>query len=326
THGRIARLAVAAAATVGLTVVAPHAALLAGGCVGFVLLLSGMLLPRRRPALLIAGGVLAAGSAATGAWVNPELVSLQWVPQTWLGDGAAALTAAAGGGGGELGATASGLVVIARALGRVGLFWAVGGALAALVWLLGLARRGSRGERVRATLWTLATVLVSCAVLAPGGAFLPMVTLAAALTWGLLPAMLARAPRPRSAWFAVGAVFVLLLVTGVASHAGILWWGLRRFGIGELGLHAATGFLAALMLAWLCGARRIRWGLLGVAIALATGAAGELAQGALSARDMELADAVAHAVGALLAVGPYLLAVAARGCELADAGRSDAVQ
>lgn len=311
---RIGCVGVAVVGAVALSAAAPGEALLAGGCAGAALVMTGLLFARHRALLLAVGGLLVVAAAVGGAWVRPDVLAVRWLPETWLGVGEAAFA--------TVGAADSGRMVLGRMTGRVGLGCLLAGGLVALAGLLWAARRRAQtadSDVGRAVTWTVATVLASGAALAPAGSFLPLVTLAVSLTWGLLPAMLGRPSPARSGWPVVMGIFVLLGLLGAARRTGLLAWGTSMFGVGDTFQHAIAGFLAAVMLAWMLGTRHVAGGLIGIALAAAMGAAGEVLQGAFTARAMELGDAAAHAVGAVSAGVPYLLAIGARGCESSEA-------
>lgn len=318
--GRAARVGCAAVGAIGaaaLVWTCPLQAAMAVACAGMAVLLAGIVFSRGRAVLLCVGGGLSIAAAAGGRALAPGLFDLRWAPRSALGEGQRAFI--------ELSASDSGLAILARATGWFGLAWAAVGLLLCVVWLLSHARRGHAGDRARAVTWAAATFLCAAAVLAPAGPFVPVVLLAAMFCWGLLPAMLGRRSTRWSGWSAVVILFALMLLMGLA-RSGLLGWGFEAYGAGDAFLHAITGVLVAVMMAWMLGARRVWMGLLGLAGALLLGGVAELAQGTFSDRGMEWRDWVAHGVGVAAALPMYLLAVGARGCESAEAAmrRDDA--
>jgi len=309
---RLIFMGVGAITSAVLIVYCPGAAVLAAGVVGAVLLLAGIIFPGRRVFLILAGAV---GLAVCGSAVAREIGLLSG-PRTladWIGRGEAAFAA------GDLSARSSGLKILVETTGWAGAGWLVVGMVGCAGWLMGHARRGHLGDRPRAIVWTASAGLAGCAMLAPGGLFMPAAALAVAFTWGLLPAMLGRPGRQRSAYILLVLWVCLLLLLGLARKGGLATWATLSFGGGDSFMHAVSGFVLALVLAWLAGARRVRWGLLGVAVAALAGGAGELLQAVASRRSFELDDWLAHALGSAAAILPYLLCIGARMCESSEA-------
>jgi len=180
------------------------------------------------------------------------------------------------------------------------------------------ARKGGAGDAARAVVWTSVSIVAACALLAPGGLFVPSVTLGAALAWGLLPTMLSRAEPRRSGLYLLIVLVGFLMVLGLASRGGLVLWSVRSLGGGDKLLHWISGFFLALALAWMMGARRAWLGLFGIAAAAVAGGVGEVVQGLVSDRAVEVADWSSHVGGSLVALVPYLLCMAARWCESPD--------
>ena len=312
---RIFCVAVAAAGAGALAWAAPHEALLAAGVVGATFFLAGLVFHQRRILLITVGGCLAVFAAAAARFAHCSVMSLEWVPQEWLGSGEEAFRYVSG--------ADSGLAILARAVGWVGLIWLVVGLATCTVWLMWRTRQGHRGDQARAVAWTAATALVSCALLAPAGPFIPAVTLAAAFAWGLLPTMLGRRSRARPGAILLGALIVTLMLQGLARRGGLLSWGVAAYGLGDWLLHLVAGFTLAMTLSWYVGARSAWLGILGIVLAVAGGGAGELVQGLMPNRDAQLGDWIAHAVGAAAAIPLYLLSIGSRWCESPDARGKD---
>ena len=299
------------------------ATVLAGLVVGIVLFLSGLVFPRRRKLTLIVGGVLAAGSTLAVIYLSAPLrlppVLGRPDASRWIGSGEHALR--------DLSAADSGLTVLLGMVGLGGTIWIVGGMLVCMIWMMCRARRGSAGDQGRAIVWASATALTSCAMLCAGGLFIPSVTLAMAFTWGMLPRMLGKPARQRPGAMLLLPILLLMLLLAFARQGGMAAWSAAAFGLGDKCLHAATGVILAGTLAWLVGAKRCLLGVAAIALAALVGGAGELVQlVAGTGRAPELWDWAAHAIGCLIALGPYLLCVGARWCESTDATPQDAVE
>lgn len=309
-------LAVAACAVLAWT--SPLEAIQAAGITGGVLVLGGVIFPAMRRTCLLAGGaavVLAAGVMSACRGVRPLLLCEARgplrLPATWFGLGEAAFP--------DVSAADNGLVVLGATIGWVGLGWLLVGLALCIIWLLCHAQRTDPASQGRALAWTVAVALASAAMLMPGGLFTPSVTLAAAFTWGLLPMMLARKPRRRTGVFLLGGILAMLVMLGLARADGLPTWSLKVFGGDKNLLHVAAGFLLAMTLAWLLGARRTWAGLGGVLLAAAIGGGGELVQKLLTPwRVAELSDLLLHLSGCGAAAVLYLIAMGARWCESPD--------
>ncbi len=307
---RIACLAVAAAAAVMLAWFTPHEAVISLGVLAVVLLLAGLLFPRRRLATLSIACLLAA-AAIVGFLVRPRWPEFHGLRVGLFGLGENAFA--------KISASDTGLAVLAGTVGWVGLVWLVGGIVICGLYLLLGARRGGGGDRGRAIAWTAAAALATCALLSGGGLAIPSVTLAAAFTWGLLPTMLSR---PSRRWSGLGVLIgltVLIMLLGLAPKGGLANWVTFAFGRRDEFLHGCAGFFLALVVAWLAGSRQVKWGLLGMVIVALAGGIGEALQGLLAARTMSFADWVSHTIGCAAAVPLYLLCLGSRCCESPDA-------
>lgn len=312
---RMACVGVAVIATAVFATRSPAASLWACAVVGLVLVLAGIVFPAGRMATLAAGGALT--TVAALFWTGETIILPRQYHAGLFGLGEQAFKTVSAGD--------SGLAVLLYTVGPVGLGWLVWGSAWCAIWLMANARRGCAGDQGRAVVWTSATVLASCALLAGGGVFIPSVTLAIALTWGMLPSMLGRAPTRRHGAMLVVPVVVLMLMLGVARNPGLAIWSAAAFGLGDKFLHGVTGLVLAASMAWLIGSRRWWLGLIAIAISALAGGAGELIQlVATSWRDAELSDWAAHAVGSSIAVVPYLLCMGSRLCESADVSAEQA--
>ena len=310
---RVVITVIAVAAAAALTWLSPRSAILCACILGGVLLLGGLVFPHRRGLLLIAGGVLSAGALATAVVTLPLAGLSAHVGQAGpLGLGEAAF--------GRIGASSSGLAVLAWTIGWGGLCWMAGGLLVCVVWLMSHARRRRAWDRRRAIVWTWTTAVSSCAMLSVGGMFTPAMVMAAAFTWGLMPQMLGRPNKARWGGVVLIVMVALAIVVGIAKDRGLISWAAdatMRSPRADKWMHMGVGALLTLTLAWLLGAKRIWLGLVGIVLAAAAGGVGELMQWGFQ-RTMDVRDWYAHLFGCLAAVGPYLLCMGARWCESAD--------
>jgi len=213
----------------------------------------------------------------------------------------------------------SGLAILGGSVGWVGVLWLIGVGALSLGWMLRSCRGRTRREILVSLLWALAGCLAAAALLSPGGLFLPSMTLALAFTWGTLPAATHAPSRRRSGAVLLAALIVLAVLLGVTRSEGLAAYATLSFGLRDGFLHAVTGFFLALTLAWLAGVRRLWLGLAAIVLAASAGAAGEWLQSVVSRRNVEQSDLITHAVGAAVALVPYLLAMGSRGCESSDA-------
>ena len=314
--GRLACLAVAVAAALALSLEAPLQALLVAGIVATVLFAAGLIFPARRVVFLLAGGLLAVAVVAVLSlvdWVRSALMELlvQSSGASVLGQGEQAFR--------HVSAGDAGLTVLVGMVGWAGAAWFVGGLALCVVWMLLHARRGHAGDRGRAIVWSVAAGCVSAALIAPGGLFVPATALAASFVLGMLPVMLGRPRRDRSGLLLLAAIGAMLVLLGLAPSTGLFTWSLGHFGKSDTVIHIAIGFLAAMLLAWQMGTRRIWLGLAGIGIGAMLGGPAELMQLLFSERSAELRDWLHHAMGAGCAVVPYLLCMFSRWCESPDA-------
>jgi len=314
---RVARAAVACLAAMMLTWASAPAACVAAAGAGGVAVLAGVIFPSRRAIWLLLGvGSMAVGLAAlqvcgqgvAGPWgwfARPGVpggaeASLSW----WIGRGETALA--------SLTAGDSGAAMLVATIGWGGAGLTGAGALGCLIWFLARARRESPKGRSRAAMWSAAAVLAACAMLARGGLFIPAVGMQAALAWALVGQPATRPRRRPHGVFLLAAVAALLIAMGLARRPGLAQWSAAAFGAGENFLHAPTGFLLALLLAWLMGARRFWLGLLGILMAALAGPGGEVLQKVASLRGVEREDWVLHALGCVAALVPYALCMGVR--------------
>ena len=309
---RGACLAVGVAAAGALAAVAPLQAVLVAAVAAAAVLLGAVVFPQRRALLLAVGGALAVASAALLAgvqWMRAAIRDLLLATRGagWFGHGEEAFR--------RISASDSGLAVLAQAVGWVGLGCFLVGAAAALAVLLVGSRRGHRGDRARAILWTTAAGAVGCALLAPVGPFMPSVTLAVALVWGLLPAMLGRPERRRSGVILLAGIAAMAVLLGMLPDRGLVTWTATTFGLNDTMEHMAAGVVLAAVTVWLLGARRWWLGLAGIVLAALAGGPGEALQRAMASGTPELRDWAHHATGSAAFALPYLLCLGARAAE-----------
>ena len=304
-------IAVAIVAASAFAAVSPRQGLLAGGIVVATFVLGAMIFQQHRKAVLLAGAVLLLASAITAVIFWPKLGVLRKVPAGILGRGGSAFR--------DVSTSDSGLVILGATVGWLGLMWLLGGLIVSLVWLLSRARRGSGSERALAIVWTATTAIAFSALLAPGGLFIPAVTLAAAFTLGLLPAMLGSVRPRRSGWLLLPPLVGLMLLLGLSTIQGLPLWSAGAFGAKDYVLHGLTGFFLTMVLVWLLGAHSVRLGLVGAVLSILVGGLGEVLQYAVPHRSAEFSDFWAYLIGSAPAVLLYLLAVGSRWRESIDA-------
>ena len=238
---------------------------------------------------------------------SPGLAGLEL---TLLGRGEQAL--------GQLRAIDNGLRTLWATTGTLGVSWLVAGLILALVYFLRGQRKAEPSEKRRAICWSAAAALAAGAMLARGGLYIPSVTLAVALTWGLLPLMAGRVPTHRSGVWVLAMLAAAMLLLGLLRNGGLAAWMAEIAGQNDFYLHLWVGFLLALAVAWLTGAKQILLGLLGIALAALAGGIGEILQGLLTLRSEQFSDWIGHSVGCAMALPPYLLCMMSRWCESAD--------
>ena len=291
--------------------VSPVAAVWAGIVVGGVLVVGALVFGRRRLVLLTIGAVLCGGGLCLVCFRGYGTMTFAPAGAGWFGGGETAFS--------RLSARNGGFELLFATTGWVGGLWCLTGACLCAVGLLSRARR--RGaDQGRAIVWLAATALASGAMMVPGGAFVPAATLAAAFTWGMLPAMLARPPVARNGVIMLVPTGMFMLALVVTRSGGLVLWMAQGYGYDDKVLHGIGGFVLAGVLAWLFGSRRWWVGLGVIALSALLGGAGELLQRfATTWRQADVNDWIAHALGSALAIVPYLLCVGSRMCESPEA-------
>jgi hypothetical protein len=334
---RVAALAAIAVMFAALLALFPAEGLLAAGMLVAIAMLGQLFVRRARWGASVAV-FFAISALLAGAWGLSIWLAGFWTP--WR-DFASALAresrgwSAMGSGGGafaRLTGLSSGLEFLGDAIGWVGMAYLGAAGLAAVAWALWRARGGGEGAATIFRLW--AACLATAALLAPSGEFVPSVTLAVGFTWGLLFARPANtelgapphfrlgnrvaSPLPSpilSGWVLVGLSSTLVLFLALSPDEGLAGWSGKSLGLGPTFLHVSCGFLVALVFAWQTGCRRVWKGLLGIAVAIAAGGAGELSQLLTTTRHARFTDFLLTSSGCLAAAVPYLLARGARMCE-----------
>ncbi len=282
----------------------PAEALLAVCAAAGMLLLCGLVFSGRRAVMLLLGLVL---GALGGRLLWSGLALKLPRPLSWFGQGEEAF--------GTVSAADSGVEVLSAAVGWVGLVGCLACFGLGLLWLIVRARLDGSNRPMTAALWATASLLTGGALLARGGLFVPAVTLATALTWGLLPAGLGARARYRPGWALLVLVVLMMGLLGLSRKAGLLVWASRSFGGGDTTLHSLTGFFLAMVLVWMLGRRRLWAGLAGIAVAALLGGVAEVLQAVASQRSLQLSDWVAHLFGVAAALPVYLLCLGARWAE-----------
>ncbi len=308
---RIACVSVGVAAAILLAMESPRQAAFAGGALAAALIVGGIVFHQRRFPLLIAGGLLAVAAVGLRLFTIPTLPAFDASSEGIFGRGEAAFAYERN--------HQNSLAILVATIGWGGVAWLAGGAFLCMVFMMSHARRGHRGDQARAIVWTAATVTTSLSLLTAGGLFLPVSTLAATFMWGLLPSMLGRPQRKRPAVMLLAPMVVMVLMLWMIRNGGLVVWSARVFGLDDKFLHGVGGFIMAMLLAWLMGVRKIYLGLIGIALAAASGGIGEWLQSMTPTRQVEGADWEAHAIGCAIAILPYLLCIGSRWAESADA-------
>ncbi|MFW6061450.1 MAG: hypothetical protein ACOC93_01450 [Planctomycetota bacterium] len=285
-------------------VAVPRAGLAAAGTAGLLLTGCGLAAPRRRwPQLLAGVALLPALAVVAWASITAEPVArppaLGWAErgftEVWPGD--------------------AGWRVLLATTG-----WAGAGtvAVAGLVLLAWCCRRISARETLGGYFAAAGAILAGAALLSRGGLFLPAATLAAGLAWGLLPGGLGAPRRERTGAAVLLLTLVVLTGLGLVRNAGLVSWIAVRFQLGDHFLHVVAGVLVALELGWLLGAKRIRGGLIGIALAAGAGLGAEIVQTIASDRSASWSDWWAHLAGCVVGGMLYLLAAGSRAAESPD--------
>ncbi len=322
---RICSLAAAVLASGTLAWGSPHAAVLASVGAGVTLVAAAVIFSRNSRGLLLAGAILAIGGGLGGAILGGVLPEALPVDGPWLGSGEEAFGQIVTQDNRivqEVSAQSSGLQIICRTIGTPGAMLTVAGLCGCLLMFLVRARRDHAGDKAKCVAWTVASLLCAGAMLSVGGLFIPAVALAVGFTWGLVAEAAGRSSRPRPGVSVLVILIAVMLLIGVARSNGLVGWASDSLWAGEGSdklLHAFFGMMLSLTLAWLMGAKQLRWGLLAIVLATLAGGAGEVIQYLITTgRTVEWSDWGAHAAGSVAAVIPYLLCIGARQCESSD--------
>jgi hypothetical protein len=302
----------------------PIAAVLAGVGSGITLVLASVIFARRSRKLLITGALLTIGGVTGAMYAGPlpEAISFGG-PLLGSGENAFGPIVSNGQTLHAVSARNSGLQILSGTIGTPGMILTVMGLVCCLVLFMVRSRRDHAGDQAKCVAWTVAAMLCAGAFLNCGGMFVPAVTLAIGLTWGLAAEVTGRASIPRPGITVLVGLVAMMLLMGVSRASGLIAWSASGLWDGpsiDKLLHAVFGMLLAMTLAWLMGSRKLTWGLAGIALACLAGGAGEVIQYAIpTGRGPEWTDWGAHAAGCLVAAAPYVLCIGARQCESTDA-------
>lgn len=303
-----ARISLAALLSAALTVISPVSAALACSAVAGSVLLAGVFLKHHRWRLLSMGAMLAVGGAV--GMYRLEVAVPEWLGGlSWMGSG--------GRHGASVPPSASGLWMLGSSAGWVGAAALCAGMLAAPVWSLYACRRAAPGDQARAALWACVVVLSGLALLAEGGLSVPAIALAAAVTFGLMPHLMAHRVPAVHGWVVAVAFAAVLVVLGMERRlGGTMWLDLARRH-GDATMHFFGAMVLTVVLFWQTRSHRL-WQALLCGLAGATLAAGgEIAQTYLtSVRRPEWSDVVADVLGAGAALGIFLVIRAVAWVEL----------
>lgn len=313
---RIGCVVLAVLAGGGLIWNSPSTMALAGAILGLVLIAGGLVFAGRKKLAAIGAALTVVGG--TVCWgLGGVSFAPTWVRNGVLGKGEDGFA--------DVCASSTGVEVLIAVIGVPATVLVVLGFMLCLVILLRRSSRDTRLDQTRAIVWAAGAAFSACAMLAPGGLFIPAVVLAVGFIWGAMPAMVGRGWKPQPGFTVLVVLVAVMILLGLARSSSLLTWILEPVYSGRIDklMHGIVGFLLSLVLAWLMGARKVTWGLVGVAIAAMTGGVGEALQQIASTRAVEYGDWVAHVIGSVLATGPYLLSVGARLCESADVRLSE---
>lgn len=274
---------------------------------GGALAVCAAVIPGERIARAAIALALLAGGVGLLAWGGGVTWPGQMIEQgSWLGRGEQALA--------DVHGFDPGPVVLAAWLGWVGVAALAIGLLGSLLWPMASARLGRRDDQARAILWCFVLMLVTLALLSPGGLFTPAVCVMFAAGWGLWPGMLRRRPRRRSGWSLIALTGLVAVLMGVVHHTGMVAWAARILGAEDQVLHGVFGWLFTHILLWQCG-RSWKLALLAIAASAAAALGGELVQTQFTGRAGQWSDAAGHLVGLAVAVVLHAGVLAGRWCE-----------
>ncbi len=286
---------------------AAAAAIIATCAVSGTLLLAGMFLRRHRVRLLLAGAVLGVGGIAAVSQL--DLAGCKWISEATL-FGAGGLEASLPPAG------MSGMGLLAVSAGWVALAAVACGMLSALVWSLYVSRGAAAGDQARCAIWSVVVVLSGCGLLAGGGLGAPVVTVVVAVTWGLMPHVMAHPVRRYRGWVVMVAFLAAMVVLGLESRvAGSAWVRPLLKGCSDAVMHLLGAFGLTAVLLWQTRCRSWRRAILCAAVGAAAAAMGELAQKYLSTRSPQLSDVAWDIAGAIAALGVFALIRAAHRVE-----------
>ncbi len=291
------RIALAALLAVGLTVLSPMASAAGALAVGGAMLLAGVFLRKYHLHLLAAGAILAVGGAVglyrLGASLPDGLGQVRL-----LGAGEPYGSAAE---------VRTGLEMLAAATGWVGVAAVCLGMLTAVIWSLHTCRSVAPGDQARAALWAVVTALSGTALMVGGGLSIPAVIAAAALTFGLMPHMMAHRMKRFHGWPVAVAFAAVLVVLALEQRLGGQMWRNLARRYGDVTMHFFGALVLTVVLFWQTRSRRWWQALLCSLAGAGIAALGELAQSHFTRhRVMEASDAVADALGAAVALMIFL--------------------
>ncbi len=326
---KILSLILAGSASAILAWSSPGAAVLASIGAGMTLVIAAVVFSRRSRELLLAGTVLAIIGGA-GVIAGAPLPKALTFNGPLLGSGERAFGRISAPDGQVLQAvcgTDSGMQILCRTIGAHGAILTVAGLAVCLLIFLARARRDHSGDKAKCVAWTVAAMLCAAAMLDRGGLFIPAVTLAFGLTWGLAAEAAGRSATPRPGVTILVLLGGTMVLIGVAKSGGLLMWSAQAVwggpGADKL-LHVVFGAILSMTMAWLIGSRSVRLGLAAIGLACLLGGVGEVVQYmTVTGRSVEWSDWGAHAAGSIAAAAPYLLCIGARQCESTDATGHD---
>ena len=234
------------------------------------LLLAGVFLKRNRVRLLLPGAVLGAGGVAT--WMQTGLAGWDWT--------SAATMFGAGGLGTALPSPdMSGAEILFVSAGWVGLGAIALGMLSSLMWSLYLSRNASSGDQARCVVWSVVAVLSGLGLMVRGGLGAPVVTVVAAVTWGLMPHVMAHPARRYRGWVVAVAFLAAMVVLGLENRvAGSAWVRPLLKEFSDSTMHFFGAFMLTAVVLWQGRCRTFRRAFVCAAIAAGVAVMGEPAR------------------------------------------------
>ncbi len=274
------------------------AAILASAGVAATLLLAGIFLKHHRTVLILTGAILLIG-AVVGAYrlgygrsvpFSVGLSSASGDLNLWGNGGVNSALPPAG---------MSGAGALVLSTGLVGLSTLIVGFIVAIFWSLYASRNAAPGDQLRCALWSVVSVISALSLMVSGGMALPIATVLLALTWGLMPHVMAYRVGRYKGWPVMLVLAMMLMVLGLESRLSQTSWiaPLLKNSSDRM-MHFTAALLLTALLFWQgrckSWSRALFWTVIGAAIA----SLGEPIQEYLSARSAQWSDIAWDIMGA----------------------------